>query len=154
MWLEITEGTLLRDPERTIRTLGLLCDQGLHISIDDFGTGYSSLSYLKQLPVECLKIDRGFVDGLDKSTESAAIVKAVIALVGRSGTRLYRRRRRNGGADAASCKTSAVSWPRDSCSAGLFPQRFWSRIPRTISVVGSRPSVAGEEWLKPSGMIA
>jgi diguanylate cyclase (GGDEF)-like protein/PAS domain S-box-containing protein len=80
VWLEITEGTLLRDSERTIATLGRLRDQGLHISIDDFGTGYSSLSYLKQLPVECLKIDRAFVDSLDKSTEGAAIVKAVIAL--------------------------------------------------------------------------
>jgi diguanylate cyclase (GGDEF)-like protein/PAS domain S-box-containing protein len=85
VWLEITEGTLLRDPERTIETLGLVRDQGLHISIDDFGTGYSSLSYLKQLPVECLKIDRGFVDGLDKSTEGAAIVKAVIALANALG---------------------------------------------------------------------
>jgi diguanylate cyclase (GGDEF)-like protein/PAS domain S-box-containing protein len=80
VWLEITEGTLLRDPERTIETLSRLRQLGMHISIDDFGTGYSSLSYLKQLPVECLKIDRAFVDGLDKSTESAAIVKAVIAL--------------------------------------------------------------------------
>jgi len=80
IWLEITEGTLMRDPERTIQTLGLLRDQGLHIAIDDFGTGFSSLSYLKQLPVECLKIDRSFVDGLDKSAEGAAIVKAVIAL--------------------------------------------------------------------------
>jgi diguanylate cyclase (GGDEF)-like protein/PAS domain S-box-containing protein len=80
IWLEITERTLMRDPERTILTLCQLRDQGLHISIDDFGTGYSSLSYLKQLPVECLKIDGSFVDGLDKSAESAAIVKAVIAL--------------------------------------------------------------------------
>ena len=80
IWLEITEGTLMRDPDRTIQTLGRLRDQGMHIAIDDFGTGYSSLSYLKQLPVECLKIDRGFVGELDKSTEGAAIVKAVIAL--------------------------------------------------------------------------
>jgi diguanylate cyclase (GGDEF)-like protein/PAS domain S-box-containing protein len=80
IWLEITEGTLMRDPESAIRALGLLRDQGVHISVDDFGTGYSSLSYLKQLPVECLKIDQGFVDGLAKSNESAAIVKAVIAL--------------------------------------------------------------------------
>jgi EAL domain-containing protein (putative c-di-GMP-specific phosphodiesterase class I) len=80
VWLEITEGTLLRDPDRTIDTLSRLRQLGMHISIDDFGTGYSSLSYLKQLPVECLKIDRAFVDGLDKSSESAAIVKAVIAL--------------------------------------------------------------------------
>ena len=80
IWLEITEGTLLRDPEQTIQTLRNLRDQGLHISIDDFGTGYSSLSYLKQLPVECLKIDRAFVDGLGKGSEGTAIVKAVIAL--------------------------------------------------------------------------
>jgi len=80
IWLEITEGTLLRDPEQTIQTLRHLRDQGLHISIDDFGTGYSSLSYLKQLPVECLKIDRAFVDGLGKGSEGTAIVKAVIAL--------------------------------------------------------------------------
>jgi diguanylate cyclase (GGDEF)-like protein/PAS domain S-box-containing protein len=80
IWLEITERTLMRDPERSILTLCQLRDQGLHISIDDFGTGYSSLSYLKQLPVECLKIDGSFVDGLDRSAESAAIVKAVIAL--------------------------------------------------------------------------
>jgi EAL domain-containing protein (putative c-di-GMP-specific phosphodiesterase class I) len=85
VWLEITEGTLLRDPDRSIETLRQLRDQGMHISIDDFGTGYSSLSYLKQLPVECLKIDRAFVDGLDKSTESVAIVKAVIALAGALG---------------------------------------------------------------------
>jgi len=80
VWLEITEGTLLRDPERTIQTLRLLRDQGMHISIDDFGTGYSSLSYLRRLPVECLKIDRGFVHRLDKSKENEAIVRAVIAL--------------------------------------------------------------------------
>ena len=80
IWIEITEGTLMRDPEATVCTLGLLRDQGVHISVDDFGTGYSSLSYLKQLPVECLKIDRAFVDGLGRGTESAAIVRAVIAL--------------------------------------------------------------------------
>lgn len=85
IWLEITEGTLLRDPGRTIETLGLLREQGIHISVDDFGTGYSSLSYLKQLPVECLKIDRTFVDDLDKTSESVAIVRAVIALTNALG---------------------------------------------------------------------
>ena len=80
VWLEITESTLLHDPDQTVATLRLLRDQGVHISIDDFGTGYSSLSYLQQLPVECLKIDRTFVDGLGRHAESSAIVKAVIAL--------------------------------------------------------------------------
>ncbi len=85
VWLEITESTLMRDPDRTIQALGQLRDQGVHISIDDFGTGYSSLSYLKQLPVECLKIDRGFVDGLQTGSEGAAIVRAVIAMAGALG---------------------------------------------------------------------
>jgi len=80
VWLEITESTLLQDPDQTITTLRALRDLGVHLSIDDFGTGYSSLSYLQQLPVECLKIDRTFVNGLGRHPESSAIVKAVIGL--------------------------------------------------------------------------
>jgi diguanylate cyclase (GGDEF)-like protein/PAS domain S-box-containing protein len=80
LWLEITESTLLHDPEQSIATLRALRDQGVHLSIDDFGTGYSSLSYLQQLPVECLKIDRSFVERLGQSHEATVITKAVIAL--------------------------------------------------------------------------
>ncbi len=80
VWLEITESTLLQDPDQTITTLRALRDLGVHISIDDFGTGYSSLSYLQQLPVESLKIDQTFVEGLGRHSESSAIVKAVIGL--------------------------------------------------------------------------
>jgi diguanylate cyclase (GGDEF)-like protein/PAS domain S-box-containing protein len=80
LWLEITESMLLRNPDQAIAILRDLRDQGVHISIDDFGTGYSSLSYLQQLPVESLKIDRSFVRGLGRDAESAAIVKAIVAL--------------------------------------------------------------------------
>jgi EAL domain-containing protein (putative c-di-GMP-specific phosphodiesterase class I) len=80
LWLEITEGAILQDPEATVATLGRIRQIGAHISIDDFGTGYSSLSYLKQLPVEILKIDRSFVDHLDEDADDRAIVRAVIAL--------------------------------------------------------------------------
>jgi len=80
LWLEITESTLLQDPERAGRTLWAVRDLGAHFAIDDFGTGYSSLSYLKQLPVESLKIDRTFVEGLGRDSESSAIVRAVVAL--------------------------------------------------------------------------
>jgi len=80
LWLEITEATLLRDPEQSIATLRALRDQGVHLSIDDFGTGYSSLAYLQQLPVECLKIDRTFVEGLGRTHHSQVITKAVIGL--------------------------------------------------------------------------
>ena len=99
----------------------------MHISIDDFGTGYSSFSYLKQLPVECLKIDRAFVDGLDKSTESAAIVKAVIAwstLWDWSVSPKGLRRRR-----VRSCEISDAPWPRASSSAGPCPPRLLGPYP-------------------------
>jgi len=80
LWLEITEGTILQDPDASVSTLRDLRELGVHIAIDDFGTGYSSLSYLKQLPVEVLKIDASFIDHLDDDPDDMAIVRAVIAL--------------------------------------------------------------------------
>jgi diguanylate cyclase (GGDEF)-like protein/PAS domain S-box-containing protein len=78
--LEVTETTVMRDPEHAIAVLESLKAQGMHICIDDFGTGYSSLSYLKRLPVETIKIDRSFVDGLGENAEDTAIVRAVIGM--------------------------------------------------------------------------
>jgi len=78
--LEVTETTVMRDPDHAIAILETLKAQGMHICIDDFGTGYSSLSYLKRLPVETIKIDRSFVDGLGDDREDTAIVKAVIGM--------------------------------------------------------------------------
>jgi diguanylate cyclase (GGDEF)-like protein/PAS domain S-box-containing protein len=78
--LEVTETMVMRDPEHAIAVLETLKAQGMHICIDDFGTGYSSLSYLKRLPVETIKIDRSFVDGLGENPEDTAIVRAVIGM--------------------------------------------------------------------------
>jgi diguanylate cyclase (GGDEF)-like protein/PAS domain S-box-containing protein len=78
--LEVTETTVMRDPEHATAVLETLKAQGMHICIDDFGTGYSSLSYLKRLPVETIKIDRSFVDGLGRDEEDTAIVQAVIGM--------------------------------------------------------------------------
>ncbi len=80
LWLEITEGIILHDPDTAAATLHDLRRLGVHIAIDDFGTGYSSLSYLKRLPVEILKIDQSFIDQLDNDSDDRAIVRAVIAL--------------------------------------------------------------------------
>jgi PAS domain S-box-containing protein len=78
--LEITEGTIMRNPEEAIRTLHILKDMGIQIAIDDFGTGYSSLNYLKQLPLDFLKIDQSFVRNVSSSHSDRAIIRAVIAM--------------------------------------------------------------------------
>lgn len=81
--LEITETSLMADVETNLRILRRLADLGLRVAVDDFGTGYSSLAQLTRLPVNVLKIDRAFVDGIEKSEESRTIIRAVIG-IGRS----------------------------------------------------------------------
>lgn len=78
--LELTETSILNDPELAIDTLGQLQDMGLQTSLDDFGTGYSSLNYLMRLPIDKLKIDRSFIENLDKDARGKAIVSAIIAM--------------------------------------------------------------------------
>jgi len=78
--LELTESTIMEDSIGAIRSLNDLKKLGLKISVDDFGTGYSSLSYLKELPIDALKIDRSFVEGVEDSKAQQAIIKAIIVL--------------------------------------------------------------------------
>ena len=78
--LEITETAMLRDPEATGDVLRRLAELGVRLALDDFGTGYSSLSYLPHLPLDTLKIDRSFVDGLGTEARDTAIVEAIIAM--------------------------------------------------------------------------
>ena len=77
---EITESAAMEDPQASLRQFERLSAVGVQLSIDDFGTGYSSLSYLRKLPARQLKIDRSFVQDLDRELDSRAIVRAVIKL--------------------------------------------------------------------------
>src|SRR5205085_5179686 len=78
--LEITESAVMGDAAAAVRTLGGLKELGVQLAIDDFGTGYSSLAYLKQFPVDTLKIDRSFVDGLGREAHDTELVRSVIAM--------------------------------------------------------------------------
>lgn len=78
--MELTESSIMKDAQLTVRTLRQLKETGVQVSIDDFGTGYSSLSYLKRFPVDILKIDISFVRNSTTDPKDAAIVRAIITL--------------------------------------------------------------------------
>lgn len=83
--LELTESSLMDDPDLAIKILGEARERGMLIALDDFGTGYSSLSYLRRFPLDTLKIDQTFVKDLGKSEEDGAIVRAIITMAHQLG---------------------------------------------------------------------
>ena len=86
--VELTEHTLMTDPERARDVLLQLRELGVGVSIDDYGTGYSSLAYLRHLPADELKLDRAFTADLDHDPQAAAIVRHTVALAHDLGLRL------------------------------------------------------------------
>ena len=86
--MEITESVLMEDVEFSVESLLGLRYLGVHLEVDDFGTGYSSLSYLKGLPIDTLKVDRSFVDGLGREAHDSSIVAAIVALARALGLRV------------------------------------------------------------------
>lgn len=81
-WLEfeITEGSLMQNPDQAIETLTQLRELGIKIALDDFGTGYSSLGYLSKFPIDKIKIDKTFIKDIPENKEDTAIVKTIIDL--------------------------------------------------------------------------
>ncbi len=77
---EITESNVMTDPEHSLPVLRELHAMGIRLSVDDFGTGYSSLAYLRRLPIDEIKIDRSFVQGMGTDLSDLAIVRAIVDL--------------------------------------------------------------------------
>ena len=105
--LEITENVVVQDIETTRITLAGLKEVGVGVAIDDFGTGYSVLSHLKSLPVDTLKIDKGFVRELGSSPGDLAIVRAIIALADAFGLQLV--------AEGVETEAAALTLLRHGC---------------------------------------
>jgi diguanylate cyclase (GGDEF)-like protein len=105
--LEITESVVVQDLETTSITLAGLKRVGVQLAIDDFGTGYSIFSHLKALPVDLLKIDRGFVADLGANPDDLAIVRAIIALAEAFGLQLV--------AEGVETEAAAVTLLRHGC---------------------------------------
>lgn len=78
--LEITETSIMVDPDSAVGTLRQIKEMGIRIAIDDFGTGYSSLGYLRRLPVDILKIDRSFINRITADPDDLTLVMAIISL--------------------------------------------------------------------------
>jgi len=96
--LEVTETSLMQNPEIDIRVLRELHEFGVFIAIDDFGSGYSSLAYIKQLPLSELKIDKSFISQIDSIHSDRVITKSTIILAHEMGARVCAE-----GVESASC---------------------------------------------------
>jgi len=80
--LEITESVMMDDVDRSIQRLEALRAIGVRLAVDDFGTGYSSLNYIRRLPIDVLKVDKSFVDGVSEGGQESALTAAIIDLAG------------------------------------------------------------------------
>jgi len=85
---EITEGTLMQNPESALRMMQRLRERGIHLALDDFGTGYSSLAYLKRFPINTLKIDKAFIDDIATSSEDRHMAQAIITIAHNLGLKV------------------------------------------------------------------
>jgi diguanylate cyclase (GGDEF)-like protein len=85
LWLEVTESVMISEPTQALSSLRQLNALGVRIAIDDFGTGYSSLSLLQKFPIQCIKIDRAFVNDLATDNATQNIVRTIIAMADAMG---------------------------------------------------------------------
>ena len=88
LWLEVTESVMITEPTQALASLHRLHSLGIRIAIDDFGTGYSSLSLLQRFPIQCIKIDRAFVNDIVSEPATQNIVRTIVAMASAMGAEI------------------------------------------------------------------
>jgi len=141
---EITESSVMADPERSLPILRELHGAGIRLSVDDFGTGYSSLAYLRRLPIDEIKIDKSFVQGMVTDLGDHAIVRAIIDLGHSLGLRVVAE-----GVEEEAARDALLSLSCDELQGFLLARPMpiekleaWlaTRTVRSVSV-GAQPNV-------------
>jgi diguanylate cyclase (GGDEF)-like protein len=132
--LEITESTVMQDAEAAVAIMHELKTLGIQLAIDDFGTGYSSLGYLKRFPIDTLKIDRSFVNGLGQDAQDTAIVRSVLALARSLGLSVTAE-----GIETTAHETQLAALECDRGQGYLFARPLAARDVDTI-LFGDRPA--------------
>jgi EAL domain-containing protein (putative c-di-GMP-specific phosphodiesterase class I) len=164
LWIEMTESMMLEEPELALTTLRQIRAMGVRLALDDFGTGYSSLSLLQQFPIQRIKIDRAFVQGIADRSNDRSLVRTIIAMAQSMGLDLVAegvetihqlRALRELGCDKAQgflishpvptdAMRSTMSALNEFASMSLFSEGGGSRpasdVVRTFEYVGSVPS--------------
>jgi diguanylate cyclase (GGDEF)-like protein len=158
--LELTEGSIVSDPDGTAGCLGLLSAMGVSLSVDDFGTGYSSLSYLRHLPVDEVKIDKSFVLHMSTDATDAVIVRSTVNLARSLGLRVLAEgvedratweRLRSLGCDLAQGYLISRALPAPRLETWLRDRSRWPAEPeaRDVSRHGTAPG--GRGYLRVAG---
>ncbi|MEJ0100578.1 MAG: bifunctional diguanylate cyclase/phosphodiesterase [Pseudomonadota bacterium] len=137
--LELTESAVMRDSQRSVRTLGEIAALGVRISVDDFGTGYSSLSYLRRLPLHTLKIDRSFIHDVESSREDAEIVRAIVSLAHSLELDVTAEGVENTGQHEFVRRLGCETFQGYLCSKPVPPEQFLEALKATTETTASRP---------------
>jgi EAL domain-containing protein (putative c-di-GMP-specific phosphodiesterase class I) len=137
--LEVTESTIMEDPENADQLLNELRLLGVQLAIDDFGTGYSSLARLKSLPVHKLKIDQSFVRNLPSNTDDKAIVRAIIALGTSLGLKIQ--------AEGIETEEQLQFLQQQNCTLG---QGYWFGRPVPAEAFTQLPSASATDQENPA----
>jgi predicted signal transduction protein with EAL and GGDEF domain len=151
--LEVTESSVMSDPDRIIAILTRLDELHVRLSVDDFGTGYSSLSYLQRLPVREVKIDRSFVMSLGQRDSDLAIVRTIVDLGSNLGLTVVAEASRTPRRTTGS-RSSAATSRRATCSAGRCPPPRSSSGSRCTTSQSSRRSSATAEVRRTRRLVA